>query len=373
MTSLSYKQVVSLIKSVGHKRTVIVRGENGVGKTSIQNALRQDPDFAGFNVMHPIDCTQLSDGSVWMPDIDRDNGVSHELPNARFGVSKTNRRGFDGSRPSIICLDEVLKCPQYIKNMLAPIQYERRVGDYELPEGSIVWCATNLSVEGLGDTIQPHLRTRVIMADMRKSTQQEWKNDFAIPAGLNPYLIAFTDLYPDLFDSFLDYEEGGKYAGKALSKDNPRIFNPRVAQDGYFSPRTAHAASDVLDAAEGMDGETLKAALAGTIGESAAGMLMAVVNLQSDVPSFERVVADPEAAPLPSNPNAQLVQVNMFLTRSRTREEASAVVTYVQRMRTEMQTLFTNTVANSTRVALFGTVMAFQQMLKDNKLFLNLK
>ena len=44
---LSHQQAVSLIKAVGPKRTVLLMGENGIGKTSVHATLCQDPDFDG--------------------------------------------------------------------------------------------------------------------------------------------------------------------------------------------------------------------------------------------------------------------------------------------------------------------------------------
>jgi Mg-chelatase subunit ChlI len=55
---LSFKQVVSLVKAIGHKRTILIMGENGIGKTSVHKALCADPDFADFIKPSPIDCTQ---------------------------------------------------------------------------------------------------------------------------------------------------------------------------------------------------------------------------------------------------------------------------------------------------------------------------
>src|ERR1035437_2156497 len=131
---LNATQVVSLIKAVGHKRTVLVEGEAGSGKTSLHYELAADPQFKGYYTPKPVDCTQLSDGSVWMPDIDRSRGVSRELPNERFGVNDENHKGVEGARPALICLDEIAKTRQFIKDGLAPIVYERQVGDYEMPE-----------------------------------------------------------------------------------------------------------------------------------------------------------------------------------------------------------------------------------------------
>ena len=79
------------------------------------------------------------------------------------------------------------------------------------------------------------------------------------------------------------------------------------------------------------------------------------------------VVKDPEGTDVPDNPTAQIVQTFQFVTRTSNRDEAEAVTKYVQRMRNEMQSLFVNTVARSTRIAPFATVPAFGKMLADNK------
>jgi hypothetical protein len=370
---LSHKQAVALIKSVGHEVTVLLQGENGVGKTSIQHDLRQDPDFLGHNVLDPIDCTQLSDGSVWMPDIDRENGVSRELPNERFGISTKHHAGIPGSRPTVICLDEILKCPQYIKNVLAPVIHERRLGNLHLPRGSIVWGATNLAVEGLGDLIQPHLRSRLMKVTLRKPTQQEWRTEFAEPRRLHHTVIAFTEMFPQLFDSFMDYEPGGKFSGKPMSKDNPRIFNPREQQDGFASPRSLHSMSKIMHNAAGLDDTTLFAAIAGTAGTPTAADFMAVVKLDRDIPSFPRVIADPEGTPIVDNPTAQIVQVQQFIHFTTDRNDAAQLLKYVKRMRAEMQTLFVNQIATSTRCVTFATVDGFREMMNDNRLFLRTK
>ena len=371
--TLSHSQVRDLIKSVGHKRTVIVLGENGVGKTSIQYELRQDSAFLGHNVLDPIDCTQLSDGSVWMPDIDREAGVSRELPNERFCLSKSNHRGLAGSRPSIICLDELFKAPQFIKNVLAPVIFERRTGTLHYPEGSIIWGTSNLAVEGLGDSVLAHLRTRMLKVIMRKPTKDEWKNEFAYPFGLHHAVIVFVDQNPIVFESFMDYEPGGINAGKDMSKCNVYPFNPRIKQDGHVSPRTLHAASDVLHTCGHLDHDTLLAALAGAIGEAGARTLMALVALDRDIPLYDRIVADPVNTPIIDNPAAQLMQIQQFIVNTKSREDAQAVTVYIKRMRAEMQSLFVNQISNSPRLNTFATVDAFRSMMSDNKLFLNLK
>jgi hypothetical protein len=371
---LSFKQVQSLVATVGHKRTVIVEGENGIGKTALFHALKSLPQFANHIAVDPIDCTQLSDGSVWMPDLDRESGVSRELPNERFGVSKFNQKGINGAKPILIALDEIAKAPQFIKNVLAPIIYERRVGNYHLPEGSVVVCFTNLAVEGLGDSIQAHLRNRLTFVKMRKPTVDEWINDYAVSAGVNPNVLAFVHNFPMVFDSFLDYEKGGKYEGKDLSRDNGYIFNPRSTAVAYATPRSLVASSDILNAGDGvLDDDTLESALVGTVGATTAEALGSFIRFGRDICSLDRVIADPENAPLSDNPTAQLVQVFQFVSRVDKREDAEQVVKYVWRMKAEMQSIFVNTVAQSQRVAVYATLTEFGNMLSAHKIFFSTK
>ena len=370
---LSFTQTLNLIKSVGHKRTIIVEGENGCGKTALYYALCKDPKFANRIQSGAIDCTQLSDGSVWMPDLDKAAGVSRELPNERFGVGHDNQKGINGARPVLCFLDEIAKAPAYIKNVLAPIIYERRVGNYYFPEGSVVFAATNLGVEGLGDSIQAHLRNRLVFVKMRKPTADEWVK-WATDAAINPMVIAFVNNEPRVMASFLDYEKGGMFEGKDLSKDNGFIFNPRSVQIAYASPRSLAAAGDILDNGLGvLDDDTLEAALVGTVGATTAEAMSSFVRFGRDICEYSRVIADPEKAPLSDNPTAQLIQVFQFVSRVADRKEAEAIVKYVWRMRAEMQSIFCNTVATSQRVATFATINEFGKMLNEHKIFFSTK
>jgi hypothetical protein len=370
---LSFTQVLNLIAATGHKRTIIVEGENGIGKTALFHALKRSPKFANHIAVDPVDCTQLSDGSVWMPDLDREHGVSRELPNERFGVSKTNQLGVNDSQPVIVALDEIAKAPQFIKNVLAPIIYERRVGNYHMPEGSVVVCFTNLSVEGLGDSIQAHLRNRLVFVKMRKPTADEWVK-WATDNNINPMVIAFVNNEPRVMDSFIDYAKGGKFEGKDQAKDNGYIFNPKAVQLAYASPRSLVAVSDILDEGIGvLDDDTLEAALTGAVGPVTAQAMASFVRFGKDICEYARVIKDPEGAPLSTNPTAQLIQVFQFVSRAADRTEADAIVKYVWRMRAEMQSIFCNTVATSQRVGLFATIDGFGKMLAAHKIFFTSK
>lgn len=366
---LSFNQTLDLIKNVGHQRTVLVMGENGVGKTSLHKAMCTQSDFDDFHKIPPIDCTQLSDGSVWGPDIDREKGVYRELPNERLGVSITSHRGVAGAKPILGMFDEIAKIPQYVKNMIAPILYERRVGNLLFPERSIWFAATNLSAEGLGDSLAAHLRNRLIVVKMRKPTVDEWINNFAIPNRLHPALIACCQENSQVFDSFVDYMAGGKFEGKDLSKDNPHIFDPRAMQDAYASPRSLHAASDVLYATEDMDSTVRDLALEGTVGKPFTSVLSSFIRFGQQITPIAQIRANPDTAAIPSNKIAQQVQVFQFISRAESREDAEAFSKYILRLQPEIQSLFCRRVSDSSRIGMFASVAEFGKMLSDNRIY----
>jgi len=101
--------------------------------------------------------------------------------------------------------------------------------------------------------------------------------------------------------------------------------------------------------------------------------LASFVRFGREICEYARVIKDPKTAPLSDNPTAQLIQVFQFVSRAKDRTEAEAIVTYVWRMRAEMQSIFCNTVATSQRVDLFITLSDFGKMLAEHKIFFSTK
>jgi hypothetical protein len=271
-----------------------------------------------------------------------------------------------------VFLDELAKAKQYIKDVLAPIVYENAVGSYQMAEGSVVFAGTNLAVEGLGDSIQAHLRNRLVFLTMRKPTQPEWFS-WGVESDIDPVVLACTNENPQWFDSFLDYQDGGKYAGRDQSKENDVIFNPLLSQQAYITPRSLHSASDIVKEREFLDTDTLQGLLEGTIGRAGAEVMGAFIRFGDETPAFSKIVSSPSTCPIPSNPVAQIITVLKCVTQTSTREEAEACTEYVMRNRRELQSMFANNIANSTRAALFVTVKPFQVLMNDNKIYFSTK
>jgi hypothetical protein len=208
-----------------------------------------------------------------------------------------------------------------------------------------------------------------VFVKMRKPTAEEWLK-WAADAGVNEKIQAAVKLEPRLMESFLDYEKGGTYEGKDMFKENGMVFNPRSTQPAYASPRSLVAAGDVLDTGDGvLDDKIVREALVGTVGLTAAESIMAMVTFGRKLCPLERVLSNPETAPLTDNPTAQLVQVFQFINRINDRDSADKVVRYVHRMNAEMQSVFVNQVATSSKVTHYFTLDTFKTMLAEHRAY----
>jgi hypothetical protein len=364
---LSHNQAAALIAAVGDTRTVLVQGENGIGKTAMRHTFMRMKKFKDFLFPKPVDCTQLDIGDHILFVPDHELGVTRGMPNERYGVSMHNSGSTKDAKPVFILLDEYAKAPKHVKDALSPLIYDRRLGPYDLPKGSVVVCFSNLTDEGLGDFIEPHQRNRLMVVTMRKPSHEEWINDFAVHARLHPLVIAFVKQYPRAMESFVEYYSGMR--PKNDLKNNPYIFNPTAVQGAYASPRSLHAASDHLYGLERdgvQDIEVLDAGLVGLVGAATAADMLTLYRLDKKLPDFEAILLDPLGTEVPDTPAAQLLLVYKALVRAETREQAEAVSVYLQRFPGEMQSVFVNQVAKSpggTLSAKFLSVHEFNSML----------
>jgi len=226
--SVNLKQASTLIRNVGTTNTILLRGQPGVGKSSILATLGKDlPDY---QVCY-IDCANLDLGDLAMPVIDRENMTTSYAPNVRFGVGKNQ------TRPVVLMLDELGKASRPVMNMLLPTILEHRVGDVPLPTGSIVFATTNLDTDGVGDNIPAHAYNRMTVTNLANPSPDQWI-EWASDNEITPEVMAFAKQYPQVFECYTDLDAKAK---------NPYIFNPMTGNvKAYCSPRSLEKASNII-------------------------------------------------------------------------------------------------------------------------------
>ena len=362
----AYDLLQDLIDHPGERITYLFEGEKGVGKTTLARTLASHNP--GHLFAEPIDLPTLMDGGIWMPALDHELCTASEYPNDRWGLTASNRHGVDGARPVICMVDEVGKGTQGQQTAVTSILREWRIGPYFFPTGSVVFGATNLSEEGLGDNMKGHLRNGLTTIRIAKPDFNAWAQSFAIPQGLDPYVIAACRLHPEVFHSYLDYREGGAYAGKKM---NEWITDPKYPHVVCATPRSLHMASKILQTSGTRPASVLEAALHGAVG-SFAQEIMEVKKFGDQLPDFADVVADPAHCPLPKQPTAQILCTFKLINSVKTRAHADAVTTYVKRMSREMQIMFASSCCNAKAGgvnALFGTVASFSALCAEHNDF----
>lgn len=319
--SLNIKQTANLIAQIGAQKSVVVQGEIGIGKSSMMDMLAKQ--FPGHIPCY-MDMTTKDLGDLMLPKMLSENGhdICRFAPNEEFGLHL--------DKPVILMLDEFGKANRAVQNACLRMLLERKIGVYTLPEGSIVFGTTNLAQEGVGDTIQPHARNRIVFVEMRKPTSDEWL-EWAMNADIAPELLAWVNETPHCLASFKSVTN---------PNDNQYIFHPKdPSRSSFVSPRSLAAGSVLVNARGSMDQQTLISGLAGTLGVRAAMDIQAFIHLADQLPSWDTIMKDPKRANVPEDAAARCMLAFTAIGRV-SKETIETWMVYMDRLPKETQALF---------------------------------
>ena len=173
------------------------------------------------------------------------------------------------------------------------------------------------------------------LLDYANPSADQWLA-WAADNNIAPEVMAFAKQYPTAFDRYDQTDDENFY-----------IFNPLKGQTRAFcSPRSLEKASHLI-ASRATLGDALLPALIGTVGESTARDMEAMVHLSDTIPSFEAVCKDPAKAKLPTNAAGYFLMAFMLSGRVKP-DTLDAVVEYVNRWDSfEALTLFVHALASS--------------------------
>ena len=342
MYALSLDQIATAIRVGGNKRTVLVQGHMGTGKSSLLNMLS---DELSTHTPYYCDCTTKDLGDITVPNISKlDNGTG-------FVSYLTNEElGAHLDKPIILMIDEYGKANTAVKNAMLRLMLERKIGSYTLHPDSLVFATTNLGAEGVGDLVPPHARNRITVVTMRKHDNMEWI-EWGINNEIDHTLLGWCKDNPQLFASFETIKN---------PEENPYIYHPRDQRTAFVTPRSLEAASDWLKEREAYDDQTLTGLLMGTIGARGAMDLMAFVKLADQLPSLESIKKDPQNAKVPDSASAVCMVVYRTLA-CLDKDWVNSWMDYMVRLDKEAQGMF----ANGVRAPKYSK----QSMVMTNKKF----
>ena len=313
-TPVELKDVPGLIATIGHHRTVMLRGEPGIGKSTVLKLLQKEFGDA-YDYIY-VDCPvmDVSDIVMRIPD--------HNTRTLQSYVSELFKLG--SSKPKMIMLDEVTKANKLLQVIFTRLMLERTVGDTSLPAGSIVFATGNNVSDGVGDTLSAHVINRLCIVNVRKPDAARW-NLWATDNGISRIVRSWVAMNPSCLASYLD---GGQ-------EENPYIFNPTRPVTSFVTPRSLVGADEVVKNRDKLGTYVTQAALAGLCGAAFADNFAAFMSMEKELVSVKDIIANPDTVSLPEKPAVLFMTMFNAVDTIETQDDLSAFMQFVNRIKSE--------------------------------------
>jgi hypothetical protein len=223
----------------------------------------------------------------------------------------------------ILFLDELTAAPQMTQAGCYQLVLDRRLGEYQLPDGWVVIAAGNPASErGVHFSMPRPLRNRFVHLNLEPDFEDWCK--WAVRSSIRPEVVAFLRFKPALLHDANATSDINAWPTPRSWEMASNVLSgfARRQNGGYFAGATE------------IEAQTLE----GTIGQAAALELVAFLRLFRQLPSIDEILLHPDGAPLPSEPSAQIA-IATALGRVLTDHSIPKGIRYLDRMPSEMRVL----------------------------------
>ena len=272
--TVNHKQLLDVLLNVGLIRPVFIWGAPGIGKSAI---VEQFAESLG------LECVSLLGSQLAPEDI---IGV----PQIRDGFSQfCPPRTIARQEPYVLFLDELNACTSEVQKAFYSLIHERRIGEYSLPEGSIVIGAGNRAQDNaITRPMSSALVNRMFHVELTASPRLwlEW----AAQNGIHPYVYDYITSRPDHLWA-----------------------KPPKGEEPFSTPRSWHMLSDAIRS-YGLDiGEdALRVLAAGSLSPQHATQFLAYIRQVRSQYALDKILSGEQ--PWPDKPEER--DVLYFLAQS---------------------------------------------------------
>lgn len=275
--SVTQSDLLEILLNVATIRPVFIWGAPGIGKSAL---VEKFADEVGLPCVSLLGSQLAPEDIIGIPQIQDD--VSTFLPPKMIARKE----------PYVLFLDELNACSQEVQKAFYSLIHERRIGEYHLPEGSIVIGAGNRAQDSaIVKTMSSALINRMFHVQLKADSKQ-WLQ-WAYETDIHPWVIDYITQRPD-----------------HLFSDPPKTEEP------YSTPRSWHMLSDALkeygagntDISDAM----LRMITFGCISASHAGMFVAYTKQLGNKELLNNIIKG--AASWPAKPEER--DILYFLAQS---------------------------------------------------------
>ena len=206
--SVDQKQLMDVLLNVSTVRPVFIWGAPGIGKSAI---VEQFAESVGLACVSLLGSQLAPEDIIGVPQIVEGRSV--------FCPPRMIAR----EEPYCLFLDELNACSQEVQKAFYSLILERRIGEYRLPEGSIVVGAGNRAQDNaITKPMSSALVNRMFHVELRADSRLwlEW----AAAHGIHPWVYDYICTRPDQLWS-----------------------QPSKTEEPFSTPRSWHMLSDALN------------------------------------------------------------------------------------------------------------------------------
>lgn len=275
--TVTQNDLLEILLHVAPVRPVFIWGAPGIGKSALVEQFARE---LGLPCVSLLGSQLAPEDIIGIPRISGD--TSEFLPPKMIARKE----------PYVLFLDELNACSQEVQKAFYSLIHERRIGDYHLPEGSLVVGAGNrMQDSAIVKTMSSAILNRMFHVQMKADAGQWIK--WAQGAGLHPWVIDYIIQRPD-----------------HLFSEPPKTEEP------FSSPRSWHMLSDALSeygaGRRELSSDTLKMLAYACLTPSHAGMFLAYTKSLKNNHMLEDIIA--QRAKWPAKPEDR--DVLYFLAQS---------------------------------------------------------
>jgi hypothetical protein len=244
----------AIVKLIERKLPVFIWGAPGIGKSSIVKQIAQEKELEFLDLrLSLLDPTDLK--GIPFFDAEHQEGV--------WAKPSFLPKGKDSK--GILFLDEINTAPPAVQASAYQLILDRRVGEYELPEGwSIIAAGNRENDRGVVYKMPPPLANRFVHFEMEVNFD-DWKA-WAYKAGIEASIIAYL----------------------AYDKSMLFTFDPQTNEKSFATPRSWEYVDNIVKS--GIGNNLILDSISGAVGREAAIGYVSFKKVMQDLPDLTSIL-----------------------------------------------------------------------------------